>query len=83
MTIDIIPLKPDLFAIRFHRKRWLKTFPHKSGRERTHGWRSIVWTEDFAEAEKFGSQRDAEGFATLHLPGFRQNSQLTSTAATA
>jgi len=83
MPIDIVPLKPDLFAIRFHRKRWLKTQAASAEKHYTSGWRSIVWTEDFAEAEKFASHPAAESFAETYIPYFRQNSQLTSAAATA
>jgi len=83
VSIDIVPLKADMFAIRFHRRRWLKIQAASAERHQTSGWRPIAWTEDFTEAEKFASQEVAESFAGAYIPGFRQNSQLTSTAATA
>lgn len=72
MTIAITPLKPDLFAIRFHARRWLKTVPYKLGRERAHGWRPVVWTDDFTEAEKFETHGAALAFAQANIVGLRQ-----------
>ncbi len=69
MPIDIVPLKSDLFAIRFHRKRWLKLAKSSETALRERGWRPIVWVEDFAEAEKFATHRAAETFARANVTG--------------
>lgn len=83
MIVEIAQLRPDLFALRAHGKRWLKIIHYKPGRERAHGWRPVVWTDDFTEAEKFASRQDAQAFAEANVSGFRQNSQLTLAASTA
>lgn len=83
MTVSIAQLRPDLFAIRLHGRRWASVQVAKADRLERNGWRRIVWTDSFADAEKFATQEEAEVFARWNLAGFRQNSQLTLAASTA
>jgi hypothetical protein len=60
----------QVFAIRYHGRRFARYTPLSCYSNKPGGHRPLTWTPHFADAEKFSSREAAEHFAQRLNPGY-------------